>query len=904
MRTTLEKLRPDTDLQVYFERPSAIAALSEASATGFTLSGTWRQQFDWAVVEWNQHNTFEHPAFRTLPDGNLSGLTLTYDEERTNCIALDSDLFATVSWPDLRIWTRENGVDDFYTIELADHATPIEGDYVAAWAEMELQGTVTAGDYVGISYYEEHHTYQALAGDTLEDILDEIAISVNASTTLSATRIGTKIRLTVAGGVLGANGNRLGIYGFVSGTGTENWAQWSMPFSGGESPAKWRISIDFGNLVASDERIVPTGSIRKMRWTYAADMQPTSYQRSEFSVKVTNWTVTGTGRTYSVAAATSRRIEDDSPEVAYTGTWTSGIGNFSGGTIHQTTVPGSAVSIDYFCPGGHQLYLGTRYAFSGAVAEVHVDGVLLKTETLLIPGEDVLARLHLGSQSGGSHNVTVTHSGAANTFLYFDFLEIATPTTALPVFPADDTVTLATDWDTDHSIALPAERTAWMMESLGFRGRANHYVGALWFYELSAPAHVYASATVEFTGVPSFSATTTMTIGRVGETETALITHLNRIGDTAVTIAKAFEIYLNRGYTAIWAEAQGPLLTIYSRAMGPAGNDITVAATPASGSFSAVLSGPQLSGASEQVRWLTDLTASPRVNRAARDWSRAFYVELKNYGIDVTAAFSLELQHGDDSEAAGIAQRYPDGTATWLNTPALQTNFSPESLAYWREVHRDMATVMVEAGVEPYLQFGEVQWWYFPKDGVGMPLYDAYTTSQFMAAYSRPMAVIPSDQADPALYTDELVFLPQLIGAFTNQVISFVRASHPTCRFEVLYPTDVNNTPLNQLLNYPGADWTPAVLDNMKTESFTFTFTRNLDLAKMTVDYGDTRGFSRDKRSFLVGIGDSSSPWRKEVEMAKGEGVESIVLFALDQYCLIGYETPMRPGLRRSTLAG
>ena len=39
-------------------------------------------------------------------------------------------------------------------------------------------------------------------------------------------------------------------------------------------------------------------------------------------------------------------------------------------------------------------------------------------------------------------------------------------------------MTLATDWDTDHSLAIAAERTAWLMQKLGFCGRANHYAGA------------------------------------------------------------------------------------------------------------------------------------------------------------------------------------------------------------------------------------------------------------------------------------------------------------------------------------------------------------------------------------------------------------------------------------------
>src|SRR5215213_6268712 len=133
-----EKLRPDQDLQCYFERPSAIAALSEASANGFTISGSWRQAFDWAVVEWNRDNVFEHPAFRNLPDGDLSGLTLTYDETRTNCIGMDSDLYHTVDWDTLRIWATADGEEKLYKVPLRGHATEIEGSYQSATAEFYL----------------------------------------------------------------------------------------------------------------------------------------------------------------------------------------------------------------------------------------------------------------------------------------------------------------------------------------------------------------------------------------------------------------------------------------------------------------------------------------------------------------------------------------------------------------------------------------------------------------------------------------------------------------------------------------------------------------------------------------------------------------------------------------------
>jgi hypothetical protein len=151
---------------------------------------------------------------------------------------------------------------------------------------------------------------------------------------------------------------------------------------------------------------------------------------------------------------------------------------------------------------------------------------------------------------------------------------------------------------------------------------------------------------------------------------------------------------------------------------------------------------------------------------------------------------------------------------------------------------------------------------------------------------------------------EEAEFLPTLIGAFTNQVSSFVLLSFPTCRFEVLYPTDVNAGALNKVINYPRSDWTPNKLTCLKTESFTYTFSRNLNLCEASMDAGAALGFSADKRSHLVGIADSTSPWLKEARLAEVRGFESVVLFALDQFCLIGYKFPLPLGARRSARMG
>jgi hypothetical protein len=63
-------------------------------------------------------------------------------------------------------------------------------------------------------------------------------------------------------------------------------------------------------------------------------------------------------------------------------------------------------------------------------------------------------------------------------------------------------------------------------------------------------------------------------------------------------------------------------------------------------------------------------------------------------------------------------------------------------------------------------------------------------------------------------------------------------------------------------------------------------------------------GFTPAQRSHLVGVSDSSTAWLKEVRLAEGLGFESVVLFALDQMCLIGYPLPLSRGIRRSTQMG
>jgi len=900
MPDQLSKLRPDRDLQCYFQEPSAVAALSGTSPSGFTVSGCWRQQFDWAVVEWNRDNVFEHPALRNLPDGDLSGLDLSYEEVRTNCIPLDSTTYDSISWSYLRIWEESNNTENFHRVPLLQYAVAVDGSYSQPTAVFEFQGTPAAGDIVGLAWLDQYPNYWVVAGNSAAAVAGGLAANINAQTStskVSASAVGSQITLTY-NGAPGANGNRVGVYGWVysPNNGTGEWSpSWAM-FQGGTSPDRWRVTLDFSNLKDEFGNTVTTTNVRKLRWTWAADLQSGNFARSEFTVVVTNWQATGTNLAYSVAGPGSRRMEDIAPEICYTGTWVEERGNYSGGSIHHTTTPGNLLQCTYSA-AAHTLYLGTRYSNNGGQVTVQVDSNPALIVNVKRSLEDVLIRVPLGQFSGQEqHTVTVTHTGTAGTDVYFDFLEIAIPTVDLPVFGTYPATALATDWDTLHSQAIAPERTAWLIHTLGFKGRANHYAGALWFYELTCPGNQYASATIVFTGAPRFGDTTTVTLAGTA------LAHVNLIGDTAQSIAKAFELLITAGSSAVWAQADATTLTITARTMGSGGKTLTITTNTGNTNFTAQASPAALAGGADGT-WHTDLTATPRLNRAARDWSLSFFQALESYGISVTTSFSMELGNGDDSLAAGIAQRYPDGTPAWLNTPALQTNFSPASTAFWQQVYLDMAGVMANAGVTPYLQFGEVQWWYFAAPS-GMPFYDDYTKSAFQTAHGRPLGTIATQNADPAAFPDECTFLPTLIGQFTQAIMNFVRQSHADARFEVLYPPDTNDTPLNKLINLPSTYWTPATLACFKTENFTYTGNRDLDKARQSIELPMQLGFPLSQSSHLVGIGDYTTPWAKEQRLALGAGLESVVLFALDQFCLIGYGLPLDDGTRRALYMG
>ena len=363
----------------------------------------------------------------------------------------------------------------------------------------------------------------------------------------------------------------------------------------------------------------------------------------------------------------------------------------------------------------------------------------------------------------------------------------------------------------------------------------------------------------------------------------------------------------NNGYTGVWASVSGAVVAVHSRSLGAGGNHYTLRRSTTSSTLTVNVS-ETFAGGNTGV-WRTDLTATPRLNRAVRDWNQSFFTALAGYGIDVVTAFSTELRDVDPAGGVGMVQRGPAGDAILLQTPSYQTNFSPTSFGFWKQVYLDAAAIQAAAGLQPYLQFGEEQWWYFPNDGLGnafsgMPFYDAWTAGEFLAEYGRSMTVFMDNTSDPAAHPDEVAFLQLVLGNFTDAIIAYVRGTYANARFEVLYPLDVNQTAFNRAINYPPSQWTAATLDCLKTEGFGFTLQRNLDKSEQALTLSGFPSFPAAQRSHLVGVGDTTTAWMKEAHSAQGKGFESVVLFALDQMCLIGYPLPLPEMFRRSVRVG
>ena len=891
------------------------AAISQASAAGFTVSGVWVAADDFApVVLWQADNPFEHPRIRYLPNWDFDGVTLAFDLTVTNCLDLGSTWFPPVDCFNLSVIYKDGTTQ---SVDLKAAATAV-GSYADATALFELMGTPTPLDYIELAWLDSQYSYQLGYGDTLAVAAAALAAIITADQAngqVSAHASGAQITLTWHGAP-GANGNRIGAYGTVYGS-TESWAPAANYFTGGASPATWHLSFNFSTTAQFAQ-----SQIQEMFVVLAAPIQQGNFARCEFSAVFANWTVTDANskRALKVAGPGSVRIEETDSWVKRAGFWdnpaTALLANgstdgwrivsawWSQGTAIRTAYSAyeaRSLTIETHCQYTHDIYVGTYLDIDCGQVSASLDGGAPVTFDFYGSPSSVRRKLFSGV-AAGQHSVVITplstkNSASTGWYFYFDFLECAVPGD-VPDAPAVDTAFgVATDYDTDNSYKLPPERLVWAVQKLGLVGEIDHYCGVFWWMEHFSPSNVFTAWSLSFSGAPTWGSSAHYIYLHMGA---SVLTHLCLIGDTAATVAKCLEMKINAGTAAFWASAAGAVLTITERSHGPE-YDLTVT-MDVSGAPGLGCTVSHVTGSST---WLfqTDDTASVVVNRAARDWHADYFALLHAAGIGCVVSFSQELVNPPDNAPTAVwLQRYHDGTPVTTATgysdlSSSQIAFSAPMHTFIAKAYNVMAGLMSTAGLPIRLQFGEVGWW-FQAGGspASMAFYDADTTAAAATALGRALYTFltPNDNPNPNAYADAN-FLRTRLYNYVAAVQAAILAVYPTALFELLWPLDVNDPATAQLCRYINlpTQWASRAasgFDTFLVEGLSYGGIQfNLDKALACAGYPFlTLGWDLAHSRYLVSWLYPSCPWQAEYLQALNLGIPVRKGWAWDQLNLYG----------------
>jgi hypothetical protein len=192
MSETISKMQPDRTLYVAsFSPQSAIGTIHYASATGFELSGRFNALTDNVILEWNRDNDFEHPQVRYLPDGDFTGLTLSYDFTHTGVADIASAIFPYTGFPYLNIYA---GTDEsLYQVPLKNYAAPVSGDaHQPASATITLGGATTANDAVTVLFFGEAYSYTVVtSGESPSLAVASLVSQINSQSPTMTAAAGT-----------------------------------------------------------------------------------------------------------------------------------------------------------------------------------------------------------------------------------------------------------------------------------------------------------------------------------------------------------------------------------------------------------------------------------------------------------------------------------------------------------------------------------------------------------------------------------------------------------------------------------------------------------------------------------------------------------------------------------------
>lgn len=1005
MSEQIFKLQPNRTMQLRgFDSFGAAAAMHQATATSFQVSGVFRDAADFAVlVLYDADNFYEHSRLKYLPDFDFDGLTLQFDVHYEGLRPLHSPRYATIDWPYLDVIKADNTTA---RIRLSDYATLQSGTHSKASADFTIEDhglkefdRVTlwylnfafdylvpkvecAYAYTGAGTGTQHrisigttdYIYTELATDTNTSIATSLAALVDASVQLSATtgpanQINLRVKLddeqalvisssaattnytlygigpqsvaanlawqinsvnwtlletslpleaSASSGVLTIRSAKPGIDGnaitmlsvaknarLMATTSTTPLAigQYLAPFTSGSSDCTWHVTLDFAALS------IPT--IRQMWLTFAPpipDGAPLS--DTEWQAVFTNWAVTGTEskRKLRVAGLDSVRIEENSSWCKYTGDWSQQVGFYSGSFARRTATAGAKLDIFYASSVTHDLYIGTTlFADRGSIS-VTLDTDTASTHNFAVSAEAPIytRRLLRSSVAAGRHNLSIT---LANSGIFdFDFLEAAAPSDVPAALPSRTNVSPAFDYSTDHTYKLPPARTHWILDQLGFSGPMNEYLGVFWWNQRKRVNATIPTATVTFAGTFVPGDQIILSIGGTPVGKTVFPNESNAL------LAAHMAFSINANLVGTYATASANVLTIINRSPTPA-YAFSLTSDVQSTAGTVTISGALDNGVAG--KWEIDLTQSPPLNRAARDWHADFFAQAAARSRELVIACSMELVN----PPTGFAAVYPDGNEVVTDVGFASLNsthcaFNTNMLNYQKAVYLELAGLQATAGLTPYIQFGEFLWWFFTNYNPttnptgGMACYDTETSALAATTLGRPLYVFRRPTDDPTVNSSaDAVFLRNRLRDHIAALRTHILATHSTAKFELLYPYDVNHPSpagvhqlggaLNFFINFPFEfrNKTGSGLDTLKMEALDFgAWSRSLDLSRTAIEFPIDLGWPKDSLRYLVPVFRGGSAWEKEYMEAKGLGIPVINFWAFDHFNLynLNCEEPER----------
>jgi phage tail sheath gpL-like len=663
---------------------------------------------------------------------------------------------------------------------------------------------------------------------------------------------------------------------------------WHAPFTGGSSDVTWSVSLHFGSLG------VP--SIRQMWFTFAPPLPDgAAFDVTEWKAEFSNWVVTGPAaqRELKVAGPDSVRVEENSTWCKYTGAWSQFVGFYSGGFCRRSATAGDHVEVFYSSNSVHDLYIGTTlYADRGRIG-VRLDGDARTLHNFAVSAEaPIYARRKLRSNvPAGRHSVEIDLDSAG--VFDFDFLEAAVPGNVPAALPARAHASPALDYSTDHTYKLPPSRIHWIFDQLGFAAPMNEYLGVFWWNERKRVGGMIPSATITLGGTFVAGDQIIVDIGGSPAGKT-VFPHEN-----LHVIAKHLASFINENLVGVWASHTATTVTITARSPQAAyAFPISVDVQSAAGT--AALSGG-LSGG-QMGTWTIDEAAANPLNRAARDWHTDFFAGAAARSRELVIACSMELVN----PPAGFSAMYPDGQGVvtdvgFANLKSTHCAFNTAMREFQKKVYLALANLQAAAGLTPTLQFGEFLWWFFTNQTLanpngGMGFYDAETTAEASSALGRALHVFRKPTDSPLVNAGaDAIFLRNRLRDHIAALRAHVLSSHPTARFELLYPYDVNHPvpagvhslggALNRFVNFPieyEAKGTSG-LDTIKMEALDFgAWSRSLDLSRTAIEFPLLLGWPKDSVRYLVPVFRGGSAWEKEYLEAKGQGIPVINFWAHD----------------------